>query len=133
MSIDTFRISEKEKNQLIVLKKRTGITNWNVLCRWAFCLSLNEPTRPPLESLSADSSVEMSWKTFGGQHAEIYLALLRERARIDGEDLSQLGELYYFRLHINRGIAFLYQRLTERALESLLLLTQESGVMRKFR
>jgi hypothetical protein len=26
--------------QLIRLKTRTGITQWNILCRWAFCLSL---------------------------------------------------------------------------------------------
>ena len=123
MAIDTIRISEKQKNQLIVLKKRTGITNWNTLCRWAFCLSLAEPTRPPEESVPADSSVEMSWKTFGGAHTKVYLALLRQRARHDNIDLDQFGELNYFRLHLNRGIAFLYQRVNESALESLLNLT----------
>ena len=40
--IETVRISEKGKTQLITLKRRTGIQNWNVLCRWAFCISLKE-------------------------------------------------------------------------------------------
>ncbi|WP_435947067.1 DndE family protein [Dryocola sp. BD586] len=34
MSIDNVRLSEKAKQQLITLKRRTGIENWNVLCRW---------------------------------------------------------------------------------------------------
>ena len=38
------------KEQLIRLKTRTGIPQWNILCRWAFCLSLAEPTPPtPIE------------------------------------------------------------------------------------
>ena len=120
MAIETIRISERQRYQLIVLKRRTGIANWNVLCRWALCLSLAEPTRPSEESIPADSSVEMSWKTFGGTHSNAYLALLRQRARSDGVDLNQFGELYYFRLHLNRGIAFLYQKFGENSLESLL-------------
>jgi DNA sulfur modification protein DndE len=32
--IENVRISEKAKNQLITLKRRTGIQNWNTLCRW---------------------------------------------------------------------------------------------------
>ena len=43
--IETVRTSEKGKTQLITLKRRTGIQNWNVLCRWAFCISLKDP--PP--------------------------------------------------------------------------------------
>ena len=58
--IETVRISEKGKIQLITLKRRTGIQNWNVLCRWAFCLSLKEQKEPAAEDIPADSSIEMT-------------------------------------------------------------------------
>ncbi len=107
MSIETIRLSEKEKKQLITLKRRTGIENWNTLCRWAFCLSMAEPSRPPAESLPSDSPVEMSWKVFGGSYSDAYLALLRQRAKKDDVDLESSGELNYLRTHINRGLSFL--------------------------
>lgn len=123
MSIETIRLSEKERNQLKVLKKKTGIENWNVLCRWAFCLSLSEASRPPAERISSESSIEMTWKTFGGIHSDVYLALLRQRAKIDGITLSEENEITYFRLHLHRGISYLHQRISrDPSIESLLSL-----------
>ena len=73
--IENVRVSEKGKIQLITLKKRTGIQNWNILCRWALCMSLNEKSEPPGEDIPSDSSIEMTWKTFSGGEEEIYLSL----------------------------------------------------------
>ena len=51
MSIKQVKLSTQAKEQLIRLKTRTGIPHWNVLCRWAFCLSLRQSLRrPPLIS-----------------------------------------------------------------------------------
>ncbi len=107
MKIDTIRLSEKAKNQLIAIKRKTGIAHWNVLCRWSFCLSLLESTKPPHENIPSDSSVEMSWRVFGGPHADVYLALLRQRAHFDKVELSDKNVLEYFRLHLHRGISYL--------------------------
>ena len=46
MSIKQVRLSTQAKEQLMRLKSRTGIQHWNVLCRWAFCLSLRQYTPP---------------------------------------------------------------------------------------
>ena len=35
MAIEHIRVSQHAKDQLIRLKRVTGIKNWNVLCRWA--------------------------------------------------------------------------------------------------
>lgn len=67
MAIDYIRLSQQGKDQLIKLKRYTGIEHWNVLCRWAFCLSLSEPSVPPNAKIPADSNVEMTWKVFGGR------------------------------------------------------------------
>ncbi|MDB3856248.1 DNA sulfur modification protein DndE [Halieaceae bacterium] len=103
--IETIRISEKGKQQLSRLKRSTGISNWNTLCRWALCTSLAEPSVPPKEEIPADSNVEMTWKTFAGEHAEIYLAIIRQRLIEDDLSNDELGE--WFRIHLHRGISFM--------------------------
>ncbi len=61
MAIRQVRLSGQAREQLIRLKTRTGIAQWNVLCRWAFCLSLHQPTPPTPIEIVADSNVEMDW------------------------------------------------------------------------
>ncbi len=105
--IDTVRISEKGKTQLITLKRRTGIQNWNVLCRWAFCISLNEKKEPPNEEIPTDSNIEMTWKTFTGGDEELYLALIKQRAHTAGIKSEREELIKYFRLHLHRGISYM--------------------------
>ena len=107
MAIDTVRISQKAKEQLIKLKRITGIQHWNVLCRWGFCISLAEPRVPSTTEFPLDSNVEMSWRVFGGRHSDLYLALLKERMNRDGCSLDSETILQQFRLHLHRGIAYL--------------------------
>ena len=104
--IDSIRLSEKQKQQLIRMKARTGIDNWNVLCRWALCASLAEKSVPPVENIPSDSNVEMSWKVFAGEYADIYLAVLRQAYEKQREDLDNVSFSEFFKLHLNRGIAF---------------------------
>lgn len=105
--IETVRLSEKAKIQLITMKRRTGIANWNVLCRWAFCLSINQPTKPPEEMIPSDSSVEMTWKTFTGGAEDVYWGLLLIRAEEDAIPQKKEVLAHYFRLHLHRGISYL--------------------------
>lgn len=107
MAIETIRIDERGREQLIRLKRHTGIETWNVLCRWAFCTSLAEKTSPPLRLFKGEAAVELTWRVFGGHHHELYLALLKERCRQDGlgTDDSTLHE--QFRLHLHRGLGYL--------------------------
>lgn len=105
--IKQVRLSNQAKEQLIRLKTRTGIQNWNVLCRWALCVSLREPTPPSPIDVPADSNVEMSWHVFGGEHHEIYLALVKQRCERDGLDASDEVVARQFRLHLHRGISYL--------------------------
>ena len=107
MAIEHIRLSQQGKDQLIRLKRLTGIQNWNVICRWGFCVSLREPTVPSPVKNPADSSVEMTWKVFGGAHPEIYLALLKERCHRDGLEISDEILATQFRLHLHRGIGYL--------------------------
>src|SRR6516162_9414980 len=107
MSIKQVRLSAQAKEQLIRLKTRTGIGQWNILCRWAFCLSLRQASPPTPVELPADSNVEMSWQVFGGDAQELYLALLKERCVRDGLGTVDDVLARQFRLHLHRGIGYL--------------------------
>jgi DNA sulfur modification protein DndE len=123
--IETVRLSEKGRSQLITLKRRTGIAHWNVLCRWAFCLSLKEASVPPNEEIPADSSVEMSWRVFTGGQEALYWSLLVQRAHADGVDLSRESLTRYFRLHLHRGISYLVGKSGMQGIEDLVQIASE--------
>ncbi|MUL03295.1 DNA sulfur modification protein DndE [Aliivibrio fischeri] len=107
MSIEIVRLSEKAKGQLITAKKHTKIENWNVLCRWALMLSLKEESLPPHEEIVTDSNIEMTWKVFGGEFSDIYLAMLKQRIYQDYGKLDKSELNYHFKLHLHRGISYL--------------------------
>ena len=105
--VDTVRVDERAKTQLTTLKRRTGIKNWNVLCRWALCVSLAEASMPADQEVGTLSNVEMSWSTFGGQAADIYAAIVRARCEADGIPQTADALAKQFRLHLHRGISYL--------------------------
>ncbi len=107
MAIDHVYVSEKGKKQLSKLKTKTGIQQWNYLCRWAFCLSLQEKSVPPFEDITTDSNIDMNWQTFAGQYHEVYLAILRTRLRNDGLSDDDDNLKLYFKIHLHRGISYL--------------------------
>ena len=107
MAIEHIRVSQQAKDQLIKLKRVTGIGHWNELCRWAFCVSLAEQSVPPAKRIPADSNVEMSWKVFGGRYADLYLVVLKERCVQDGFGTAPDVLAHQFRLHLHRGISYL--------------------------
>ena len=88
-------------------KGKTGIKNWNVLCRWALCFSLHEGTVPTDVPLNLDSNVEMSWYTFAGEYSEIYEALIIEWCVEHDIEPTDENLSKYFKLHLERGIAYL--------------------------
>lgn len=82
----------------------TGIDNWNVLCRWAFCHSLSRNNDPKINISSGETAIEMTWQTFTGGVA-LYSLLLLQRYEISSSD-----ELHtYFNAHISRGIDIMIQ------------------------
>jgi len=125
MSIKQIRLSSQAKDQLIRLKTKTGITQWNILCRWAFCFSLREPSPPTPVDIPADSNVEMSWHVFGGECHELYLALLKERCVRDKLPTDDKTLNAQFRLHLHRGINYLATPNAVRSVADLIGLTAD--------
>lgn len=107
MIIKQVHLSQQAKDQLSRLKAKTGIKNWNILCRWALAYSLSENTAPTDVPLAMDSNLEMSWYTFGGEYYEVYEALIKAWCIRMGLPNDDETVVKYFRLNLERGIAHL--------------------------
>ncbi len=125
MQIKQIRLSNQSKERLSRLKGKTGIKNWNVLCRWAFCYSLGADTIPTDVPLVLDSNVEMSWYTFAGEYSELYDSLMKawcisKDLPTDEDTMSK-----YFKLHLERGIGYLSGTNLIKSIDDLLNLALE--------
>jgi DNA sulfur modification protein DndE len=105
--IERVRISQSAKDQLIKLKRLTKIEQWNILCRWAFCRSLAEPTPPSPVAIPMDSNVEMTWPVFSGNLSDFLIVSLKQRCYDDGLEIDKETLAVQFRLHLHRGIGYL--------------------------
>ena len=76
--IETIRLSTKSKDHLTQVKRKTGIDNWNILCRWSLCLSLRETTNIDTISIVDEKGggVEMVWKVFAGDNSDVLSAVI---------------------------------------------------------
>jgi DNA sulfur modification protein DndE len=107
MPIERIRLSQTARDQLTKLKRITKIDQWNILCRWALCRSLAEPSIPSPVPIPADSNVEMTWNVFGGEIADALLIALKQRCHQDGLGTDKETLKQQFRLHLHRGIGYL--------------------------
>ncbi|MGP3967393.1 DNA sulfur modification protein DndE [Streptomyces sp. 6N223] len=121
----TIRLSQAAKDQLAWLKRHTGLTQWNELCRWALATSLRDSSPPLVQDITTDSNVEIAWKTFAGAHGDIYLSLLKQRCVADGEEPTDSAVSKTLHIHLHRGIGFLAGRQDLRSIQGLLAITTE--------
>ena len=119
--LETIRIGKQGKNQLLKLRRSTGIENWNVICRWAFCSSMKEKTVPPSFQQKLDDGVEMTWKVFAGDQSEIFAAFCWMRAKNDGFPMTNEGVANCFRAHLNRGLTFLSSGAKKKNISDLMI------------
>lgn len=125
MIVKQIKLSGSSKDKLARLKGKTGIKNWNIICRWALCYSLSENTMPTDIPINADSNLEMSWYTFGGEYSEIYDALIIAWCQRMGLSTDEETLIKYFKLHLERGIAHLSGTNFIKNIEDLLNLALE--------
>ena len=103
MKLTKLRLSKDASNRLRFLAGRTGLTP-NLLCRIGFCLSLAEPSLPNPDEYPEEDR-EFNRYTLLGEYDDFFVALLKERCRRDGVDLTRIPD--YFRAHVNRGVILL--------------------------
>lgn len=110
LHLKRLRFSKEADTWLRVLKSRTGITP-NLLCRMAFCISLEEPGTPDVSKCLEDSDREINRYTLLGEYDEAFVALLRQWLRGREQVEASLDKL--FAAHVHRGIVLLAARIKE--------------------
>ena len=113
MVVKQIKLSSQSKEKLARLKGKTG---------WAFCYSLREHTLPTDIPINADSNLEMSWYTFGGEYSDMYEALMIAWCKDMGLSTDPETIAKYFRLHLERGISYLAGTNFIKSLNDLLIL-----------
>ena len=108
MSFNRLYVGAKVDQYLRNLKGRTGLTP-NLICRYGFCLSLNEPWVPDPNLFSDGSVREFNRYTLTGQWDHLFMGLLRERLFADGLDPVEDLESQ-FKAHLSRGVEILNTR-----------------------
>ena len=107
LTIDILRTSSNVKSSLTRIKTITGISNWNIICRWALCLSLKQ-TSLPREVEEKLDGVEIDYDTLVGKNKSIYTQLLinnlvANKVTVDKKNLTK-----YLYAHVNRGVNIIY-------------------------
>lgn len=123
--IERIKLSQTAKEQLIKLKRVTKIDQWNILCRWAVCRSLSEPTPPSPIAIKLDSNVEINWQVFGGEMSDILIMALKQRCYSDGLGTDKETLSQQFSLHLHRGIAYLAGDPNIKRIEDLLTIVSK--------
>ncbi|HZF97182.1 MAG TPA: DNA sulfur modification protein DndE [Pseudoxanthomonas sp.] len=120
MMLDTLRLSSHAKEQLARLKRYTSIAHWNILCRWALCTSLADPSEPADSKIVGDSNIEITWRTFAGDLAEPLIDALSERCEAAGYVATPERLSHMQRLHVHRGLSMLSAGASIRSIVDLL-------------
>lgn len=103
--IKTVKLSTEQRMKLIHIRNITGIKYWNVMCRWALCISLANKNSPPPYNRGGKVEIELDWNTLTDKDSKpVYDAI---------NNLLDEKTLYS---HFNRGIDFLVARDQENAL-----------------
>ena len=106
-NIDILRTSMNVKNSLTRIKSITGISNWNILCRWAFCLSVKQ-TSLPREVEEKLDGIEIDYDVLVGKNKSIYTQLLINNLVSHKEEINKKNLTKYLNAHVNRGVNIIY-------------------------
>ena len=107
LSVDILRTSSNVKSSLTRIKTITGISNWNIICRWALCLSLKQ-TSLPREVEEKLDGVEIDYDTLVGKNKSIYTQLLINNLVAHNVVVDKKNLTKYLYAHVNRGVNIIY-------------------------
>lgn len=110
------------RDQLINLKRQTGVAQWNILMRWAVCASLREETPPPpAERDGSDGDrVSVDWETFAGElNQEINASFWMRHATEPSHGTPQAAA-ESFKRHLQRGLNILEAKIEKGGAKTML-------------
>lgn len=111
--MERIKLNAAARNQLVTLKRRTGIEHNNAICRHALCISLANPSIPPDENFVFNGGIEIDWRTLTGGQDALYYNLLAVRLLSEGRRITEDLIRHTFVLHVHRGLSYLVSRREE--------------------
>ncbi len=103
------RFCQEASDGLARLKRKTGLTP-NILARFGFSMSIEDPSVPNPADYPPDSNREIDWKVLVGDYGQLFIALTKERCLMDGIEIRDENLMLQFKTHINRGALLLSKR-----------------------
>ncbi|ERS10106.1 hypothetical protein Q673_15415 [Marinobacter sp. EN3] len=115
--IDRIRLTATAKNQLITLKRKTGLQHYNSFCRHALCLSLANSSEIPPENLNFSGGLEIDWSTISGDTSSVLINLIytahKEQVISEEQLKTEITQ------HIHRGLSYLYNMSADEIIKKL--------------
>ena len=108
--IERVKLTALAKQQLITLKRKSGIEHYNTICRHALVLSLSNPAPAPVENLQFANGLEIDWDVFTGGFGGTYLNALITRTLQDEGECSVQQVRQTLSSHLHRGLSYLASR-----------------------
>jgi DNA sulfur modification protein DndE len=120
--VQTVVTTPRGRDQLINLKRQTGVPQWNILMRWAVCASLREETPPPpAERAGTDGErVTVDWEVFAGDISQEITAAFWIRYAAEQTHATPQSASESFKRHLQRGLNILEAKM-ERGSQRLCL------------
>ena len=109
IKLEALKTTTHIKNVLSSIKRVTGIEYWNVICRWALCISLKQKSLPRLVEEKLDG-VEIDYDVFVGKNNSIYTQLLINNLIKHNIEVTKSNVYKYLYAHVNRGVSILYNK-----------------------
>lgn len=111
MTLQRIPFTIENDNRMRSLKAKTGVTP-NLLGRFGFCISLEEPGIPKKINLDDEMGREINRYTMLGEYDEMFIALLKTwmiNHDIDYNNSENMNN--YFVDHMNRGFENIFSRM----------------------
>jgi DNA sulfur modification protein DndE len=107
--IQTVVTTPRGRDQLINLKRQTGVPQWNILMRWAICASLREEVPPPPaeKAGSEGDRISVDWNIFTGELNQEITAAFWMRHSTEPEYGTPQAASESFKRHLQRGLNIL--------------------------
>ena len=105
--LEILKTSTNVRNSLTRVRTITGISTWNTLCRWAFCLSVKQTSLPREVDEKLDG-IEIDYDTLVGKSKDIYTQLLINNLVKHKVEINKKNLTKYLNAHVNRGVNIIY-------------------------
>ena len=105
--IENLKLSERSSIEISTIKKHTKIETMNVICRWAFTVSLSSDLPPPPLAKEDKILREIDWKIFAGEYEHMIMALLKSRLQQEKIEINNETLSDQLRSHVQRGLSLI--------------------------